>query len=343
MRTVCRSMRRSGLLSSALAALLWAPRLWAACDPPGERWIAIEFSRGLDPAFIRAVSIDVQAGYAEGDVCPSTVRGEAPRAVVRIEPSGPQRVDVSVDTREGGLVSHVSRNVDVAGFPRDSRAFAVALAVNELLRADWVGPAPAEVAASSTREAAPPAPFLAPERGVASPAARPGIPWRLSIGAALERFAGGQTFLGGDGSVLVPLASRFGLRLAAGGRQGLQTDAPHGYVRSRALSVASEATYYFLWNTPLELGLGLGAQGEWLELSGLAADANTSTRDLSGFAVYVRAGVSVAWHIASIVWLEAAAHAGVPLRGLEATDSGEMTTGASGLQLSVISGVSVEL
>ena len=52
------------MLCSLLLALLWAPRLWAACDPPGERWIAIKFSDGLDPVFARAVSVDVQAGYA---------------------------------------------------------------------------------------------------------------------------------------------------------------------------------------------------------------------------------------------------------------------------------------
>lgn len=303
----------------------------------------MQFSGRLDAAFTRAVSADVRAGAAESDVCPiSAARAEAPRAVIQIEPSGAESVNVSVDFREGGLESHVSRNVELAGVPRDSRAFAVALAVNELLGADWVGPAPADATIPSTHEAAPLPPSQPLERGVARPAAPAGEAWRLSIGLAAERFEGGQTHWGGDASVRVPVYDRVRLRLAAGVRQGLQTDAPHGQVRSRALSFMSDATY-LVWQAPLELGLGLGAHGEWLELSGLSTDAGTSAREFSGVALYVRAGVSAAVPIAPSVWLEAGASVGLPLRGLEATDGGEIATGASGLQLSVVSGVSIEL
>jgi hypothetical protein len=344
MRASFRTMRRRhSLLFGALLIQLWAPRLWAACDSPGERQISIQFSRGFDEAFTRAVEGNVRAGAGASEKCPSSVAGgKASQAVIQIEASGAERVTVNVDFSEGGLESHVSRSVELAAIPHDSRAFAVALAVDELLGADWAGPAPADVAAPPIREEAPLASDQGQERGMTQPGAKPGYPWRLSVGAVMEHFEAGQTHWGGDVSVLVPVYERIGWRLSAGIRRGLEMDAPDGQVRSRALSFASDATY-LVWRAPLEVGLTLGAHGEWIELSGLTTDGNASARDLSGLALYVRTGVAAAMHVAPPLWLEAGACIGVPLRGLEATDGGELATGASGLQLSVVGGVAIEL
>jgi hypothetical protein len=338
--------RRQHLLRSVLLALSWAAPLKADCDPPSKRWIAMQFLDDQDAAFTRAVAADVQAGLAERetDVCPLSAAGhEPPLALIQIEPRGDDSVSVSVDLNEGGRASHVSRKVELAGMPRDSRAFAVALAVNELLGADWAGPAPSETAQPSTFEAAASASPLAMETDAApTPLPQARNPWRLGVGAAVERFQGGQTHWGGDAGLLVPVHERVGLRVAAGVRQGLETEAPNGRVRSRGLSFTSGARYLLL-RAPFELGVSVGAQGEWIQLEGITTDASVSAREFSGFAVYAQAGVSGALRLAGPVWLEAAAAVGVPLRGLEATDEGETATGASGLQLSSSFAVSIEL
>ncbi len=339
-----RARRSAGVLWSALAALLWAPELDAACDPPSGRWVAVEFLGRQDPAFTRAVSADIRAGLAERetDVCPLAVALDVPpRAVIQIEPRR-GGVNVSVDISEGGRVSHVSRDVELARMPRDSRAFAVALAVNELLGADWVGPSPWETAPPAPPDVAATPPLALELGALRTPLPAAQRPFRLSVGLAAERFQGGQTHWGGDAGLLVPLQDRFGLRAAAGVRQGLDADAPHGRVRSRAFSFTSDARY-LVWRSPFELAVFVGAHAEWVMLQGIATDASASARELSGFAVYAQAGASGALQIARPLWIEAGVSIGVPVRGLEATDGGETATGASGLQLASSVAVSIEL
>ena len=73
-------------------------------------------------------------------------------ATVRVASSDQTSVAVSVEVRDAVTEKRVSRDVDLTRVPADGRAFAIALAVDELVWASW-----AEIAlAKSQRPAKPP-------------------------------------------------------------------------------------------------------------------------------------------------------------------------------------------
>src|SRR5688572_10910265 len=135
-------VRCAGPLLALPFVLSWTASLRAECDVPSGRWVALDFAGEQDVPFVRAVSSDVRAGLSDTrvELClPSEAQAQTARAVIQVEPRGHAGVRVNVTLREGHLESHVTRDVELAGIPRDSQAFAVALAVQELLGADWVG------------------------------------------------------------------------------------------------------------------------------------------------------------------------------------------------------------
>jgi hypothetical protein len=340
-----KSARSGGLILGMSLSLFWAAPLRAACDPPSGRWVALEFLGDQDAAFMSTVSADVRAGLAESQIAlcsRSDGQAQTPLAEIEIEPRGRESVNLSVQLRDGERESHVTRDVELASIPHDSRAFAVALAIQELLGADWVGPGdvpeppPRDVHTPEEQGA------LAESSGAPDASGMPLPAWRLSAGAAAEHFLAGQTQWGGDLGILVPVYDHLRLRLIAGARRGLEVDAAHGRVSSRGLSFTSDVRY-LLWQVPFEIGVGAGVHGQWIELRGIAPVADATARELSGLALYAQASGFAALHVGGRVWLEAGAALGAPLRGLEATDDGETASGASSLQLSSSIAVSLEL
>jgi hypothetical protein len=246
-------------------------------------------------------------------------------------------VAVAVEVRDAVTQKRVGRDLDLGSVPEDGRAFAIALAVDELVWASW-----AELGLRHRR----PLPKRPPREvivGVEKELPEPELaPARLGLRAAAERFLGGQTHLGADAALVLPPLGRFQFDVALGYRQGLNVPAPDGSVRSYAAGLLLDVRYLLIRERSVELGFGLGARAAWVRFSGEARGNATDAR-LEGVTVYARSGLHTAVRAGGAFWLELGASTGLPLRALEATDGGEVVAGVSGVEIAGYFGVAVEL
>jgi hypothetical protein len=342
-------------LSPALLLLVLAMALTAAgsaraeatCGASGRPWVSLVFAEGDWPqGFSDKVLGDLRAGLTNRgiDTCsdgsgPSTL---PPLATVRIASIDGKSVAVSVEVRDAVTEKRVSRDVDLARVPTDGRAFAIAIAVDELVWASW-----AELALAKSRRAAQAAPKQAkappPEvvQGVEDelPSERTS---ELALSFAGEHYLGGQTLFGADLGTLLPLSERFTLDLGAGIRQGLRVAAPDGHVLSSAIGLGASLRFALLHATAADVGVALGSRVAITRFRG-AALGDARQAELSGLTAYARAGAFTALHLGGAWRLAAAIGGGAPLRALEATDGGRVVTGVSGMELFLTLGLTVEL
>jgi len=307
--------------------------------------VGVRFSGTQSVVFERSVLADLEAGLARSNVrvCPrADWTGQASAAggaELEVDSVTPQLVAVRVQLRGQSGEARLDRQVDLAQVPMDSRAFAVALVADELLRAGWaeldgnddavpITAAP-EVTPSGVPAALEDVPAAAGGREASAPVAGGAS---LGVRAALENFRGGLTLWGADVALLLPLGARWALQLAPGIRTGVEVSAPHGSVESRALSVATNVRY----RLPLHgwgLAAGAGLQGAGIELQGAASDADTEASRYVGVALYAQALLAASVPITGPLWLELGGTLGAPLLALEGTDDGRTAAAASGLQL----------
>lgn len=131
-------------LLAAFSCVLVFSRLSRAQEPNacGKRpWIAVHFAAGRWPnKFKETIVADLQASLGERDidVCPARTKSER-QALARITLSTPRRslVRISVVARDGDAKKRVSRQLSLSSVPPDGRAFAIALATDELISASW--------------------------------------------------------------------------------------------------------------------------------------------------------------------------------------------------------------
>jgi hypothetical protein len=338
-----------GALVLALVSLLWAGRARAeqACGAAGRPWVSLAFSEGSWPAgFAGKVLGDLRAGLTNRgiDACAEGTgpESEPPLATVRVASVDTKSVAVSVEIRDAVTEKRVSRDVDLARVPADGRAFAIAIAVDELVWASW-----AEIALAKSRR---------PRARTATVAKRPPpevvegveaeLPSERSSELALrfagEHYLGGQTLFGGDLATLLPLTERVTLDLGAGIRQGLRVSAPDGRVLSSAIGLGASLRLALLRAAAADVGLSLGSRLAITRLRG-SAKPGSEQSELSGLTAYARAGAFTALHLGSALRLDATVGGGAPLRELEATDDGRVVTGVSGLELFTSVGLTVEL
>jgi hypothetical protein len=321
-----------------LFALTWLghARGEGRCGTSGRPWVSLTFAgASWPPGFAQQVLGDLRAGLTSRgiDTCPdaSGPSSEPPLATVSVAAAEPTSVAVSVEVRDAVTEKRVSRDLDLARVPPDGRAFAIALAVDELVWASW-----AEIALAKTRRAAP-HPVKPPPPEVVAGVER-ALPRRNPLGARLvlrfatERYGGGQTQLGAELGALLPLAARLALDLHAGFRQGLRVSAPDGRVLSSAVGGGAALRYAVLHATAGDAGVALGARLAVTRFRG-AAGAPAHDAELSGLTAFARLGAFGSLRLGGAVYLDATAGAGAPLRALEATDDGRVVTGVSGLEL----------
>jgi hypothetical protein len=316
----------------------------APCGHASRPWVSVAFVEGTWPApFEQSVLGDLAAGLRRRDMdaCREGAGPpQAPVAVVRLARRGGTTVVVAVEVRDAATEKRVSRELDLLRVPADGRSFALALATDELLWASW-----AELGLTRNQ---PNAETSAPSRVLTrtdddSPAPPPGtLVARLGVRAAAERFLDGQTQLGGDAMLLLPLASRVQLDLAGGYRRGLDVEAPHGSVVSHAAAVGANLRYLLIRERPVELGFVLGARAAWVRFEGRASGSDRSDR-LDGVVAYARAGLASALELGGGTWLELGALSGLPLRGLQASDTGRVVAGVSGVEFASYLAFLVEL
>lgn len=310
------------------------------CGKSGQPWVSVGFAEGSWREGLREAALqDLKAGLANRhiDTCQEgDGPARSPVAAIRITSNGSESFQVTVEIRDSVTEKRVSRDVDLSSVPLDGRAFAIALAADELVWASW-----AEIGFKGTkrRSTAPPQLVAAVEQNLQIPTREA---TRLGAQAAAEHFGAGLTQFGADALCVIALTRRFRLRIAAGVREGLTVTAPDGHVQSTAAGVAIDEGILLLRSSRIELSWAIGGRAAWIRLQGKAAPA-AFDNDLSGLVVYARTGLNVALHAAGPLWFEFGAGAGVPLRALQATDAGRMVTGVSGLEQSVFFAVLGEL
>lgn len=318
------------------------PRTAAACGDPARPWVSVAFVAGPWPAKLESgVLADLAAGLRRRDI-DACAEGEGPStpplAAVRLTRENAESVTVAVDVRDAVTQKRVGRDLDLGNVPEDGRSFAIALAADELVWASW-----AELGLKRRRPLPKPAPreviVGVEEEQLPEP---PASPARLGLRAAAERFLGGQTQLGGDAVIVLPTLGRFQFDLALGYRQGLEVSAPDGSVRSNAVALLADARYLLIREPTVELGFGIGARAAWVRFAGEALPG-AGESELEGVVVYARAGLSAAVRVGGGTWLDLGASTGLPLRGLEATDGGEVVAGVSGVEIAGYFGVALEL
>jgi hypothetical protein len=329
------------LLAAATCFLSASRSDAASCGRADRPWVSVTFVGGDWPeSLTTSVLGDLRVGLARHgiDACQEGAGPAHPMlAVVRIAWQSDPKVVVTVEINDSVTHKRVSRDVDLSSVPSDGRGFAIAIATDELVWASWVE------LAMKPREKAPPKPSPPREvvAGVETELPRGGGS-RLGAQAALEHFGGGQTHIGGDATLGVPIGERFGFEARLGMRVGRDTAAEHGQVLSQALGIAAHVRYAMLRASSLELGALAGARASVLQFEGEAAESATD-RAASGVVVSARAGVVSSLALGGGIWLELGGTAGYVLRGLEATDDGQVVSGASGAELGAALGLSVEL
>jgi len=332
------------LLVALLLAILPAPaRAAPRCGAEGRPWVSVVFeSAGFSRAFAERVLGDLRAGLANRgiDACASAEGPKAaPLASVRItETSGPS-VAVALEIRDAVTEKRVIREVDLSRVPADGRAFAVAIAIDELVWASWAEIALAKRSKATPKAKPPPEVVKGVERVLPEREERT---LRLGALAAFEHHGGGHTALGADVAASFPLGTRLGLGFALGLRQGRPVEADHGRVLSSAAGFEAMLAVNLVRALPLELGLFAGPRAALVRFTG---DPSATSRggEFSGLVLHLRAGAEAGIRVLGPLWVDLAGGAGAPLRGLEATDAGQVVTGVSGLELFARAGLMVEL
>ncbi|HEY2407452.1 MAG TPA: hypothetical protein VGI10_15685 [Polyangiaceae bacterium] len=298
------------------------------------------------PAFVERVLADLRAGLLGSriDVCE---RSDAetptePLARLAIAPSSSHAERVHLEVRDAVTEKVLGREIDLGRVPSDGRAFALAVAAEELLRASWAElsvPNFSGVARRATAERAsePAVDARSPERGVRAPRARSEA---FGLRFAYEAYRRGQTELGADVFWTHALGAHFALGLAAGAREALATTAPDGTVSAQALAGEISAQVGLLHGSWATLDGLLGLSGKWLKFSVDPAPGAVGT-SAAGFALYGRAGLELSLGGPGIS-SRTRVGAGAPLSSFSASDAGHVVTGLRDVELFSSTGVAVE-
>jgi hypothetical protein len=302
--------------------------------------VSVTFAGGdWPPSLTSSVLGDLRVGLERHgiDACADGTGPAHPRlADVRIAWQGDPKVVVTVEINDSVTHKRVSRDIDLSTVPSDGRGFAIAIATDELVWASWV-----EVAMKPRGEAPKPSAPREVVAGVESELPRRSES-RLGVQAALEHFGGGQTHVGADAVFQLPLAERLGFEARLGMRAGRDTASEHGRVVSQALGGATHLRYVLVRASSLELGALAGLRASLVRFEG-DAQGGATDQAASDFVITARGGVVSAIRLGGGIWLELGGTAGYALKGLEATDTGDVVSGATGVELGAALGLMVEL
>lgn len=313
-------------------------------------WIAVDFSAtGWPSTFCDTVLADLKASLGERkiDVCQVPTPTTPPIARITLTSPKPLTAGIVVVAADATATKRVSRTVSLDNVPADGRAFAVALATDELLNASWD-----ELA------------LVVPEPPVAEPSALPDDPVdapQLSAPTAtlpnhaLGVYGFGDLFLGAQRSLGAEL--RYGLRLAdspwtlnvaLGGSLGEDVATSNGSISSNAWLAGAWFRYAWLERHAMSLGAGVGMRIGHHTFSGHPPADQTSdssaveTRSASDWVYSFGVRVDARIALSRTVGLELAVDVGAPVSGVEITDTERVATGTTGLRLTPSVGVVVQ-
>lgn len=347
------SARRSAIVGfvsgRALLALLFAlglaPARTVRAEPGcgGERpWVSVLLrAEGWTEAQRRRVLLNLEHTFAaQGiDACPARAGSVQPKsqalATLSIEIGPESRASVEIEVRDAVTHKRVAREVDLRAIPDDGRELAVAIEADELLRASW-----AELALDTERaRAAKPRPQVVESvRQVLAPSR---VRSSSTIGARVagEYYtAHTTTLLGADAFGSVALAPRAGLELAAGMRTSPPFSAEHGTVRALALGAGARLLFRLVGNDGASLDGGAGVSASWLQFRA-EPTAPASGSPYTNLLVVARAGFVGRLALGRVLEVSAGLSGGAALRGVQATDAGQVVAGATGLELGATLGL----
>jgi hypothetical protein len=318
-----------------LASTLWSGAARAdgpfdadACGVSERPWVRFEVPPPeRKPSAFDEIVRHVRAELAlrRIDLCPSG-KGTSPIAMLALSAASADALEVSIDVRDALTDKRLSRQLALGALPVDARPLAIAVATDELLRASWL-----EIAMKKPAAPLPPAPPAVADAVAADLRAEP----RADIGAAfaMESYAGGPTYTGGDVRAGFRPLSFLTATLRLGLRLGSSTLAPDGRVRSNAVVVGGGAK---LTVTPLRssTGVDLIARVDAVRVAFLPdANPNAVAQGSQGTAVVAGGGVAAWAMLGSSLRIGVEATAGGTLRTVRVTDVGNQVTALAGLTL----------
>jgi hypothetical protein len=276
-------------------------------------------------------SVRSELALRQIDVC-TEGRGAPPIASIQIAVTSADGGSVVIDVRDSVTEKQLSRALDLRMLPPDSRFLAIAVATDELLRASWV-----EIALRSAPPPRVPPPAVVMEVVSAELRSEP----RLEVGTllAFEAYGGGQQHLGVDLRAGYHALSRFTATLRLGLRQGSSTATPNGSVGASAM-LAGVGVALGLAAPSRPFGMDLLVRLDAVRVSFLPSAApGVLEHPSSGIAVIVEAGLAPWLALGSSVRLVADATLGVPVRPVQASDTGNQATGVAGLAFATGGGI----
>ena len=236
----------------------------------------------------------------------------------------------SIVVNDGVTEKRVRRELDLRDVPEDGRSLAIAVALDELLRASW-----AELLLVDHR------PVVIPPVVTAAIARPPPLPsdpvqrrWEVGGAFAAEHFGAGQDQLGMDAiGAFFPLP-RLGLQARAGARAGLTATTPSGELRSSVV-VGALGLRFALTPASSRLGADLIAEAAIYRISyeAIATTAGAHGRDASALAAFALAGSRVFYALTPTFRTTLQAGIGAPIHEARVRDDMVRVSGLAGLLL----------
>jgi hypothetical protein len=248
-------------------------------------------------------------------------------ATVELRQNPGERVMATIEVRDGITAKRVARDIDLSALPEDARALGVGVAADELLRASWV-----ELSLTGApKPAKPPPPAV--RKAVESSLRREEPPKRseVSVLGAAEGYTGGLVLFGGDLAFEQRLGSAVGIGLALGIRQSAPADSTHGSVSASTFVAGGAFLVDVARAGDLRVALEAAVRATEVRLRGQPAAGSAGT-EASAVGVIARAGVGVAYEVATQFFVSLKGGAGIPLRSVVARDYGQTEVGLSGFE-----------
>ena len=303
-------------------------------------WIAVDFAPGWDPSQRQAVLEHLSTGFDlyRVQVCPSEGARKDPLAAIRVAQAAGENVNISVDVWDAVTRKRIGRDVDLAGYSQEAQALAIAVAIEELVRASWV-----ELRLKPKREAPPPQPAPPEVEHVVRDSVQTTAPerqTRLVARGAGEAYSGGQVHLGGDLVFRQDLSGRFAVGLVLGPRFAAAKTIDAGTLRARAFCGELVGDVKLFGSRGLRLELEAGLRGGSLVFEGESPE----TRQTAGGPTLVaRSGLVLTLNLSDAFGVELGAGTGAALIGAEATAEGNPVSAASGVEGHASLGLGVRL
>jgi hypothetical protein len=334
----------------ALGTLLSATRVGAQEPAPSacssERFIVLT-GEGVASALFNEVHTDLAAELAHRgmDVCPPEATSREPAAIARVSSAEDGGVVIELDDR----VTHkrVGRDLPLARVPLNGRALAIAIAIDELLRASWAeltlrGDEPR----ANDAEAEPPADPDRTRRTVNARGAYtppPPVKW-LALGGELGYLHGDDSFDAfslGARLTLYPW-QRGWFAVGLSGLASLPANSPLGDVLAAGLRGTLTAGACARDRRRIFACGGARAELDYLSLRGIAPEMARAHVRHAGVVQLGAVGLlGIPLAETRTLFMELAA--GGAVLGAEATDGARTILGVTGLMLGVNLGLEFEL